>query len=456
MIITAAILFFLSLVILAFSANVSTGIFCFLCGGVIVAGLRAFTHKKDTAVSSVYAISFAANTLYAVLCYAYMQGHGYSYLLAFDTDNVIMPTLNGFLSSGQGFWGTIGEIWSQYDLFDRFQVGYYTYLFTWGYFTNSLGIGIDNYFAIQMAHYAFASFIAPLLYKILVMNNVSYKKAVSYSLTIAFCSIMFFYSSTIIRDGIITTLMLYIYYVMMHEPKMLNYLKIFLAVYLISALRIESGMFAVVYLPFYYYIWMGHKGRGNSYLLAFLIVAVVVLAFAVNNYSRAVQVYNFNYDTYVEGVDEGSGVIGLLQRIPVLGNLLSIVYIAMLPMPCWSKMFVSASLSRPECYNVMCFPIAIAVFFNTYIIVYLILYALSGKRQEKKRSRPLMILLIPGLALLYLQSAVVAQRRVMAAYAVFYLIWAMIHEKSSKKFNHEALVWTGAIFLLIQLATGLR
>lgn len=456
MTIVIGLLFVLSIILLAVTANFATAVFCMAVGVTLEAVVYSFANRKDKGFATVHAVSFVVNTLYAVLCFAFMRGHGYNYLLTFDTDNVIMPMLNHFLTSGHSYWATIGDIWSQYDFFDRFQVGYYSYLYTWGYFTQTLGMGIDNYFVIQLAHYAFASFIAPLLYKILLLNGIERKKAIRYSLVIALCSILFFYSSTIIRDGMIATLTLYIYYVMMHSPTFSNYVKVIIAVYLISTLRIESGLFSAIFIPLYYYIWMGRKDGGISYFFVFFIIAVFGLSLFIMNYSRAVAVYNFNYATYVEGVDEGGGVIGFLQRIPVLGNILSIIYIALLPMPFWAKMFVSGAFSRPECYNLMCFPIAIATFFNTYIITYLFWYLCSGMKLTKGKFRFLNLLMIPGFALLYLQSAVVAQRRVMAAYAVFYMIWAMIHSSASKKLNNDVLLMASTLFIIIQLSTGLR
>ncbi len=456
--ISVLIIFLLSaaFISLAVSANIATALFCIIAGGALFLLINAISHKKDKCFTKVYAMSFAVNSLYAALCFAYMHAHGYSYLLTFDTDNVIMPLLNDYLSSGKGYFDTLSIIWSQYDFFDRFQVGYYSYLYTWGYFVKGVSSSIDAYFVIQLAHYAFSAFIAPLLYKVLVLSDVPQKKAIRYSLIIALCSILFFYSSTIIRDGMIATIMLYIYYVMMHEFKMSNILKIIVSIYLISTLRIESGLFCVVFIPFYYYLWMAKKGSRSAYFMAFLIVGMLVLGFFISNYSRVAAVYNFNYEAYIEGVDEGSGVIGFLQRIPVLGNILSIFYIAFLPLPCWSKMFVSATLTLPECYNVMCFPLAIAAFFNTYIICYLGRFLLSGMKMQKGEMRFLFILMIPAFLLLYLQSAVVAQRRVMAAYAVFYLVWAVIHNSQSKKFNSETLFFAIIFFSVIQILTGLR
>lgn len=448
------IVYLFLLVLLAVVTNVQTVLFTLLISVAIYALLSISAFNMQKKMPDLYLTAFICNMAYAMACYAYMQYKSYDYLLAYDTTDVILPRLTEFLKESNNLWEVINKVWENYSLFnfDRFQVGYYTYLVPWGWLANS--INLDFYFTIQLAHFAAASLIPLLLFGILNTWITDDTKCSRYAIGIYLFSIMFYYSSTILRDGLICVLMLYIFKNCIEKFSVHRLVNILASLFLISTLRIESGLLCTIFVPVMFFT----KKNANS-LELFALITILSgfgLYFVSDYIGDITRLYEDNYEWYTEGVSKGNGLIASFQRMPfIIGDILSVLFTAVNPLPFWSKLFASYNPMRPECYNIMNFPMSISAFFNTYIIVYLISGLFKKKPSCKKQLRPLLILLIPGFIFLFLQSAVVAQRRIMAIYALFFIIWAIFHNNSSRSENRSALALSIAVFVILQLLSFL-
>lgn len=115
-----------------------------------------------------------------------------------------------------------------------------------------------------------------------------------------------------------------------------------------------------------------------------------------------------NEEIYLESY-KGSGIIGSLQKTPVEGDVLSIIYNAVQPLPFWLKYEASVANNRPEMYNIMTFPISFAFLFNWITLFFIIIFLINRKVIRKVRShisKPLLYYLFVGFVFLYIQSAV--------------------------------------------------
>ena len=84
-------------------------------------------------------------------------------------------------------------------------------------------------------------------------------------------------------------------------------------------------------------------------------------------------VFEANAEVYTEGIERGEGMIALVQRIPILGDFLSIIYNASQPIPVWSRLDPLKNLQYGgHASNLMNFPKISAAFLNvmTYIYVF--------------------------------------------------------------------------------------
>lgn len=419
-------------------------VLCLMCGFLYVVNL---SDRKR--IISLYILFFSCNVIYVLLCNIYMHFYGYNYLLAYDTKNVILPTLNEFLNKNVNLIDVIRNIWSDYSFFDRFQTGYYTHMAVWGWIANKYNC--DFYYTIQLSHLTVGAIIPILIYIILKNWITESKKAYIYSVIIGLSSIIFYYCNIILRDVFICVLMLYIFNICIKGFTYKGLLKIAVALFIMTTFRIESGLLCTIFIPVYFLSTSNRNSTFFKICIGFIVLLGVVVYVYSNYFGEISLLYHNNYEAYSEGVSEGKGVIATLQRLPpIIGDFLSILFTAVTPIPCWVKLFEDFNPSRPECYNIMNFPMIPAVFFNTYIVIYLLAFVFRRKFIILKNIKPLYILMIPGTVFLMLQSAVVAQRRIMGVYVLFYVLWAIVHYNSPNKTNKKVLSYSIVIFSLLQ------
>src|SRR5690606_17450767 len=112
--------------------------------------------------------------------------------------------------------------------------------------------GADFYLGQQVSVLLLYSFVGIVIYKLLIINNFDRKKAYKYTLVICVFSILFFYSSQVLRDvHILLLYLLGIYFTFKKEFSLINLIKIVLITYLCTTLRLESGLFMVILIPIY-------------------------------------------------------------------------------------------------------------------------------------------------------------------------------------------------------------
>src|SRR5690606_17190557 len=153
-------------------------------------------------------------------------------------------------------------------------------------------------------------------------NNIEDKKSYQYALIICLFSIVFFYSTQLLRDiHVMFFYLLGMYLAFNKEFSLINFLKIFLVIIISCTLRIETGLFLFLLLPIYI-ISSLEKSNKKDYTIFFsIIISVLFIIFIIVNFNQIFNILSQNSEIYFES-DKGDGVIGNLQKIPFLGSFL--------------------------------------------------------------------------------------------------------------------------------------
>ena len=397
-----------------------------------------------------YTICFSVGLIYIALCQLYMSAYNYEYLLAYDTIDVFLPRLEDFMSGSRSYGDTLKNIWDDYSFWDRFQVGYYSFIAFWATIANN--IDADLYATLQIGTVFTCSFIVVLLCRILQLNGIDSSVGRKYAMLISILSPILLYSTVILRDGLIALVYVYLIYICHKQFSWTNVIKIIIASYVCTTLRIETGLFAFVFIPFYFCINWEYIRHNVLAILLFIIVVTGVVFVIMTYMSSIMIVAQANYEYYSEDVSEGTGIIGMLQRIPILGPVLSIFYTFLTPMPCWRRLNPEYWFDGwPEVYNVMQFPTIISALFHFYLVFYLSSFVLAIKPVKNTYKGALKWLVLFALLFLLIQSAIVTQRRILGAYVIFYLVWAITHNKNESSYNRKILNISLICFVLLQI-----
>lgn len=415
--------------------------------------LRLFDTKERIQTLKIYSILFFIGALFIILCYSYMVYHKYEYLLVLDSYNAYIPKTEAYLENGS-YFQALKEVWLKYTFLDRFQSGYFTYALLFAYLGKPFNL---NFFVEQQISVLFIyPFVGILLYKLFILNGFDFKKSYKYSLLICVFSVVFFYSTLVLRDlHILFLYLLAIYFSFNKEFSFYNLMKIILVAFICMTFRVESGLFLLVLIPTYLLLTLHNKKQRNFLIYISLFILIGLISFSIAYYNQISSLFEANQENYVEGITEGSGVISSLQRVPIAGDLASIIYNGVQPLPFWSHNFWDGkNLLGGEVYNIMNFPKSISSLFNWFVIVYILFWLFSkGLRRKTKGyiSKPLQYQLWIGLVFLYMQSAVIAQRRLMAYYCMFYILFFIIYNHIGAKDKKQITITAIFSFIALQI-----
>lgn len=409
--------------------------------------------KEKERLVKIYSVSYVSSLIYTLFCYIYMVAHGYDLLLIWDTSwfmNEMEDAIHGA--------GTISEaiegIWKDYDILLRSKAGYMTFLAFVGFWANQ--IGANHYFAIQLASLTICSCGSVVVYKLLsyYINDKSY--VFQHAVIISLFSLYWQYSTLILRDGLTALGFYYIIWLLHKHPDVYTLIKFFIVVLVLITLRTETGFASIMFFPMYFLI---DKSRVKSNRMMLLILLIMILTVAIiiyKNFEVLFTVYQDNSEAYFS--DTGSGTISFLNSIPIVGRVLSLFYGLISPMPCWFYMttdYQVQELIRPNCYNIMQFPNAISIAFNTYIVCYLINYLYHNSFKEVQ-AKILKIVMIPCAVFMLLQSGIAEPRRMMGVFVVFYVFWAIVYRQVSPSFNRSTFGLFMMFFVLLQVVGVIR
>ena len=418
--------------------------------GILVSSL-IFKGLNDAVV---YRKLFIIGYLYFLICAFFMLFHDFSWLLSPDTGTFV-DRIQSMVIEGEGnYMNILSSIYSDFNVFTSEEHFFYAYSSLWGILIWSLGGNF--YLCLQLSVLLIYALAGVVIYEILTINHIPRSKGQNYTIIICTISIFLFYSTQVLRDIHIMFMYLCTFYIILKSKNfsIKHLLFLIIIIFITMGLRIESGLFLFTSIPLYI-LSLLNKTRQKLILTAISVPLLVVLFFLYSKYSYSVEeVYEFNREHYVDNVAEGAGVIGSLQKIPVLGDILSIFYNALLPIPCWSRLSPFGGKYGLEAYNILNFPKTTASFLNLLTIIFILSWLLNNKvnvQMRGKVSNSMKYLLICGFVFLYLQSAVIDFRRLMGYYSLFYILFFMIWNNIKRETRKQLVQTTVFIYVFIQL-----
>lgn len=403
----------------------------------------------------IYNIVFCFGSIYISLCYGYMVENSYDYLLSPDIGSYFLPKTIDFLQYNSLIKAQIYN-WSDFDFFGRNHVGYFSYLIPFIYLAEYFD---SNYYvSMQYSTLIISCFSGVLISKLIRLNGIDSNKSYRYTLVICLFSTVFVYSTQLLRDILVMFLyLLGIYYTFNRKITVFGMLWIFLIIFYSCTLRIETGLFLMVLIPIYF-LSNYHETKLKGNLLFWgIFLFLIIFFFLILNLEKILNVLSNNNDYYLVS-DKGSGVVGALQKIPLAGNILSIFYNVAQPLPFWYVLEVPPSDNRPEIYNVMNFPFITASFLN-WLVLFGILVSLFVKKIRIKVysniSKILLYHLIAGFGFLYMQASVIDQRRLMAYYVLFYVLFFIIMKYTNGREKRGIIVFSSISYILLHIISSL-
>lgn len=445
--------FFIALVsmfIIDFSTTIM-GMAIYVFGLLIVVITNLKDQKIIKSVVNIYQLIYIFGSLYIVLSYVYMNSHGYEYLLSPDIHDYFIPTLESYLEYNSIRVAEV-ENWTDFNFFSRYHSGYFGYLIPFGYFSSYLDANL--YVGMQFTTLLVASLSGVVIFRIFLVNQVELKKAYKYTILICLFSILFFYSTQLLRDThIMFFYLLGIYLTFKKEFSIAQLLKLLIVIGISCTLRIETGLFLFLLIPVYLLLSMQQSRKKAIIVLISLITTVIGISISTMYFNQITSVLFDNNEIYLES-SKGDGIVGNLQKIPIIGGFLSIIYNAVQPLPFWSPYEAPLIDNRPEIYNIITFPLSFASFFNWIVILY-IFYFLTNKKIRAKVilhiSTPLRYQLYLGFIYLFIQSAVIDKRRLMAYYVIFYIFFYIIYINIEKKKRQEIMIIAASSYVFLQI-----
>lgn len=445
------ILFIISLISTAVVVDVQSMLFLlfvYLIGMVVNNVFNKGQEAKET--SKIFNRIFTLGSIYMLISFAFMTVNNFDFLLAYDSHYYFIPTTKDYLLSGS-YWRALESIWNNYDFFNRFQSGYFAYATLFGFLSE--GLGANFYLGQQISVLLLFSFVGVVIFKLFRTNNFTKNKAIKYTLIICLFSILFFYSSQILRDThILLMYLLGIYFTFKKEFSFFNLLKLLVVIFVCTTLRLESGLFMIILIPTYLLLSLQYSKKKIIvvFFSGFITVGGAVLS--MTYLPQVTGVVEANQEAY--GDDKGDGIIGTLQKVPIAGDIAAVIYNAAQPIPFWSRLTTN-SINKDDqaVYNLMNFPRSFAAFFNWLVIVYIAFWLFNKKIRKKTKpfiSKALSYQLWIGLLFLLIQSDVISQRRLMPYYVMFYILFFIIYSQmyveEKKHINFVVVV----SFVLIQ------
>lgn len=411
------------------------------------------SRKQHSSELKVYDMLFIVGGVYMLLCYLYMETNGFTYLFSPDIYGTFMPKTEDYLRLNN-YTSILSEIWQDYNFFSRDYFGFYTYSIPFAIFSSKIGANL--YVSMQISVLLLYSLSGVVIFKLLNVNGFDVKKSYKYTIIISVFSVIFFYSSQYLRDIHIMLLSLMgIYFTFKKEFSTINLLKIIAVILITCTFRIETGLFLFVLIPVYLLLTLQRSRQKTLVFIFSLIIFSIGISLFSSNFPAMKATYKANNEAYIKDISASEGVIGTLQKIPIAGDVASIIYNALLPIPFWSQF--TPPPKQPygyEAYNFMRFPESIASIFNLFILLSIAFWFITkGLKQKIKKqlSKPLVYQLIIGFTYLYLQSAVTSTRRLMAYYVVFYIFAFIIFENMSIGLKRDLYLISFVSFILLQI-----
>lgn len=172
-------------------------------------------------------------------------------------------------------------------------------------------------------------------------------------------------------------------------------------------------------------------------------------------------VYDQYEADYITKTYSSSMSVGIFGKIPIIGDLILIILGALRPIPFWSTLWTSSAAYiqiGPETMNLMRFPNSISVIFNIIVLTYIFVWLVSKNLRsytKNKLSKPFIYQLWVGLLFLFLQNRLGEQRRWMAYYCVYFILFVIINTSIPQKKRNNLMLFAISGAVVFEILTSI-
>lgn len=295
------------------------------------------------------------------------------------------------------------------------------------------------------------SFLSIVIYKIFLLffdSKQAFKKVLYFSLL----SVVFATSFVFLRDIIITFFYALIFYICLKKFSFSGLLKLIFIVFIVWQIRIEHGLFIIIFICYYIY-----KRYKHNKIILYLIVlsALIVIVFLFRDYFlhsfSTIERYGIRGEGMALEVDDSLGKI--LFKLPFPVKEIAIFITSQIrPFPPWSG-FASSSTNF-FAYIVNSLPMIYTLYW--FIVVFsMFKWILVDKRFKLLPVDIKYLMMICVLFLFIVTQGSSGLRRIMCVYPFIYLVFSIIKaEKIKNKHfyktrNHAVFIYLSLVVLYI-------
>lgn len=259
-------------------------------------------------------------------------------------------------------------------------------------------------------------------------------KAYKYVLTFSLCSLFLTYSCLIIRDIIIAYCFIEIFNIILNDDfKWHNVIWIILFIFLALGIRLQSGLFAILFL--FFYVYLGLRNTSLKYVVVplLIILGVIVLfkVFSTVLYQDSMDLISLRDEQTREMEEEVGGLYTFFYKFPPgIRQFFLFFYTQIVPFPPLNAL---GQTTTPLQYVVAIDVVVYEIYW--FFISFTLFLGLFFKRAYEYCSGREIVLLIISFVYIILLTSHPDIRRMMPVYPMMYLIYLKI-------INHEGLRWT--------------
>lgn len=416
----------------SFAANV----LIIVLGAISIQGVKKKWHQESyklfaivyviyIAIGFVFSRSFLSGNFYYVLdSVTYLESYLNNYDCKLDLDRLIM-----YYTQSEGK-----------------DILYHELLHFYSSYGNTFLGGATVYY-ITLLQTLFGVLSSLTLYKILL--DKFGKKAFQYTIGFSVCSFFLLYSSFVIRDIVIAYFFLVALRILLNDFRIRNVFLLFLLAIITTGIRLQSGLFYVVFIIIYIYIGL-HNTRYKTFVSIMLIVGTLLFIMTMMSsiyYEETLEVLEKRQEGTAMRVAQNEGFYSYFLKLPVgIRQIALLFYSQLCPFPPYNYLFRASSFSQ--------FVIGLTVVINTFYWV-AISYSLISFLFIKKVVRQLTIneIALLAIAAIYI-IALTAQpdiRRMIPVYPIIYLLYlkgtTLIPKKTVN--NTRSMIYAVYVALLL-------
>lgn len=392
-------------------------------------GQKIFSVAYLAYVSLAYIVSFSFSSI--------------DHFLVSDSSRYIESYINR-----KSFFYDLSDFVDCYLHFSDTNLLYNAYLNTIAMFANNT-LGGFSVFGLTLCQTCWGALCSILLFKILT-RRFDADKAYKYTLYFVLCSHFLFYSTVIIRDILICFLFLVAFDIVDQKFSWSGVVKLLVVIAVAWGIRLYSGVFAVSFLGYYFYVNMRNSRLRH---VATFIFAIILLAAASSILASSLMeqtVSEMNEYEELSAERSAGGVVSRLQSLPPGISQLAIVLFTMIkPLPPFSIYIGVESFSN----FVMSTMVLVAGCF-WFVVFYSLCHQLIIKKFITIIPFENVVLLLVCLVFMLANAAHPDVRRMMPVFPILYMQFVEINKREGlPAFGGKVSKYLMAVYVIIAFAT---